>query len=68
MYFSNIFYKLPVAIYSGFLTGFVLKIILPNEDELSVFMLNRRNIIFAGIFSMTLITYIREDMPSHPHF
>ena len=61
MYVKNIIYKMPAAMYTGFLTGFVLKIILPNEYELSSLRLNRKNIIFAGIFAMTFITYIRQD-------
>lgn len=68
---TNIIYKLPVMIYSGFLTGLALEFILPRDyDEPNHFPENvfkrngpfsRQNIIFAGICIATWTAYFRRE-------
>ena len=68
---SNIIYKLPVMMYSGFLTGMVLEFFLPRDhDDPNQFpgnvfkrnhTFNRQNIIFAGICIATWTAYFRQD-------
>lgn len=60
----SIIYKIPNMVCSGVLTGIVLELLLPREDELfatSGRRLNRQYFIVGGICVATFLSYIRHD-------
>ena len=60
----SIIYKIPNMVCSGVLTGIMLELLLPREDELfatSGRRLNRRYFIVGGICVATFLSYIRHD-------
>jgi hypothetical protein len=60
----SIIYKIPNMVCSGVLTGIMLELLLPREDELfatSGRRLNRRYFIVGGICAATFLSYIRHD-------
>ena len=61
---TPIIYKLPNIVCSGLLTGIMLELLLPREDELfatSGRRLNRRHFIVGGICIATWLSYMQID-------
>ena len=59
-----LFYKLPNMVYSGLLTGIVLELLLPNEDDVlkkNGCTLNRRHFIIGGICIATWLSYMKIE-------
>ena len=52
---TPILYKIPGMIYSGFLTGFVLELIIPNDEPYI-----KKKIVFAGICIATWTYYLQN--------
>lgn len=61
---TPIIYKIPNIVCSGLLTGIMLELLLPREDELFATngsRLNRIHFIVGGICVATLLSYIRHE-------
>lgn len=54
---THIFYKMPQMIYSGFLTGVILEILIPNNDDRRI----KKWIVFAGICIATWTSYYLQN-------
>ena len=53
---QHIFYKIPNMVYSGLLTGFILEILIPN-DETRI----KKQVVFAGICIATWTSYYLQN-------
>jgi hypothetical protein len=53
---TPIFHKIPGMIYSGFITGFILEILIPN-DETKI----KKRVVFAGICIATWTSYYLQN-------